>query len=524
MSAKLQKGWKENLPYDLPAGVVVFLVALPLCLGIALASKAPLFSGIIAGVIGGVVISLFSGSQLSVSGPAAGLAVIVADSITTLGSFEGFILAVAISGIFQIALGLFRMGFIADYVPVSVIKGMLAGIGLIIFLKQIPHALGRDVDFQGDEAFFQTMDGENTFTEILKAIYSFSPGALLISVLSIAVLLFWETKFIKKQKWVLFVPGPLVVVFLGVIMNYIYSVAIPWWELRAEDQHMVSLPIASSPSEFAGFFATPDWSFLSNVAMWKVAAIIAIVGSLESLLSVEASDKLDPFHRISSTNKELQAQGIGNVISGLVGGLPITSVIVRSSANIYSGARTRQSAFLHGVLLAAAVIIIPGLLNLIPLASLAAILLLIGYKLASLPLFMKMWHAGKSQFIPFVTTVVVMVGTDLLTGVGVGMAVGIFYVIRTNHHNSVTVVNVDDYYLIRFNKDMSFVNKNELKKELRNLPENIKLIIDGNRPALIDADIVDILEDFKQSAPYRNITVEIRGVDGKSTIKKQRGN
>lgn len=521
MEKALQRGWKNNLPYDLPAGLVVFLVALPLCLGIALASKAPLFSGIIAGVIGGIVISMFSGSELSVSGPAAGLAVIVADSITSVGSFEGFLLAVAISGIIQIALGFLRLGFIADYVPVSVIKGMLAGIGVIIFLKQIPHALGRDEDYEGDMGFFQEMDGKNTFTEIVAAVYSYSPGAVLIAGLSLAVLLLWETGFFKKQKWTLFIPGPLVVVVLGIVLNEVFKLSAPSLALLAQDGHMVSLPVAESFSEFTRFFAFPDLNFLSSGIVWKSAVVIAIVGSLETMLSIEATDKLDPFHRLSSTNKELQAQGIGNFISGMLGGLPITSVIVRSSANIYSGARTRASAFIHGVFLAVAVLVFPRLLNLIPLASLAAILLMIGYKLAGIPLFKKMYAQGKEQFIPFVATVLVMVFTDLLTGVGVGLAIGLFYVIRSNHHNAVTVVNVDDYYLIRFNKDMSFVNKNELKNALRHLPDNIKVLVDGNKAAIVETDILDILEDFKKQASFRNITMEVQGVEGKSFTNRK---
>lgn len=516
MSDLLKHGWKDNFKYDAPAGLVVFLVALPLCLGIALASKAPLFSGIIAGIVGGIIISILSGSEISVSGPAAGLAVIVADSIARIGNFEGFLLAVVISGGFQLLMGTLRLGFIADYVPLSVIKGMLSGIGVIIFLKQIPHALGTDTDFEGDMSFFQVMDQKNTFTEILAAFYSYSPGAVVISVVSLVLLLLWDRPFMKKKSWVLFIPGPLVVVAAGILINEMFGFMQPSLKLLASDDHLVKLPVAESWSTFASFFIFPDFSGVGNPVIWQTALIIAVVGSLETLLSIEASDKIDPFRRISSTNRELQAQGVGNTVSGLLGGLPITSVIVRSSANVMSGARTRQSAFIHGLLLAVAVLILPNLMNRIPLASLAMILVLIGYKLAGIPLFKSMYRQGRENFLPFISTILVMVFTDLLTGVGAGLVVGIFFVMRTNHHRAVTVAKMEHYVLIRFNKDMTFVHKAELKKELRHLPEGVKLIVDGSKSMIIDRDIIEILEDFCKSAPYKNIEVEIRGIEDKN--------
>lgn len=524
MTESLEPGFKANLKYDLPAGLVVFLVALPLCLGIALASGAPLFSGLIAGIIGGTVIALFSGSDVSVSGPAAGLAVIVATAIENLGSFRIFLLAVAISGVIQILIGFLRAGVLGNYVPNAVIKGMLAAIGIVIILKQIPHALGRDDDFEGDFDFFLTSQGEsNTLLDIVKAIYSADGTAVVISLLSLAVLLAWERPWLQRFRLFRLMPAPLLVVFLGIGVNEFCRVVLGSHYLMAEDGHMVSLPVAASLGEFFGQFTTPDWTAWNNRQVYVTAMTIAVIGSIETLLSIEASDKLDPFRRISSTNRELKAQGLGNLLSGLLGGLPITSVIVRSSANVYAGARTRLSAIVHGVLLFVCVLLIPQWLNKIPLACLAAILLVIGYKLTKVGLYMKMYKSGVDQFLPFLVTVLAIVFTDLLTGIVIGLIVGFFFVIRTNHHSSITLVNQDNYYMLRFNKDVSFVNKNELKEKLMKIPSHSTLIIDGTRSIFIDSDIYDVIVDFQENAKFREIQVELKHFHSKAQNYRKRG-
>jgi MFS superfamily sulfate permease-like transporter len=522
--ADFQPGLGANLKYDLPAGLVVFLVALPLCLGIALASGAPLFSGIISGIIGGVVISMLSGSDISVSGPAAGLAVIVATAIQNLGSFRVFLLAVLISGVIQIALGYLRAGLIGNYVPNAVIKGMLAAIGVVIILKQIPHALGRDQHYEGDFDFFFEVDVKsNTLGDIISSIYTANPAAISITAISLVLLILWEKPWLQKYKFFKLVPGPLVVVILGILINETFRAVLGDFHLKAEDGHLVQLPIAESASAFVNQFTFPDWSAWRNQQVYVAALTIAIVGSIESLLSIEATDKLDPFRRISSTNKELKAQGVGNFISGLIGGIPITSVIVRSSANVYAGSRTRLSAFVHGVLLFVCVLLIPGLLNRIPLACLAAILFMIGYKLTKLELYQKMYNAGLDQFLPFIITVTAIVFTDLLKGIFIGIFFGIFFVIRTNHHAAMTRVNMENNYLLRFNKDVSFVNKTELKDHLATIPANTFLIIDGTNASFIDRDIYDVISDFQAAARYRNIQVELKHLQSKEQNYRRGG-
>jgi len=513
----LRNDYLSNLKSDLPAGLVVFLVALPLCLGIALASGAPLFSGIIAGIVGGVVVSLISGSEMSVSGPAAGLAVIVATAIGNLGSFRVFLLAVAISGVIQIALGFLRAGVIGNYVPNAVIKGMLAAIGVVIILKQIPHAMGRDKHYEGDFDFFFEADvTSNTLMDIVNATYSASGEAIIITLVSMVVLIWWERLALRGYGFFKFVPGALIAVILGILMNEGFKLCFTDFYLKAADGHLVTLPEGSGFGSFLQQFTTPDWSAFKNKQVYATALTLAIIGSIESLLSIEATDKLDPQRRISSTNQELKAQGIGNLISGLIGGLPITAVIVRSTANVYAGAKTRISAFVHGVLLCVCVVLIPGLLNRIPLASLAAILFVIGYKLTRVELYKKMYHAGLEQFLPFIVTVVAIVFTDLLNGVLIGLVVGIFFVIRTNHHSALTLVNQDNLYLLRFNKDLSFVNKTELKDKLASIPTNTHLIIDGTKATFIDNDIYDLVADFQESAKYSNIQVELKHFESKS--------
>lgn len=491
---------------DIPAGIVVFLVALPLCLGIALASGAPLFSGVIAGVVGGLVVSLLSGSELSVSGPAAGLAVIVASAIASLGSFEVFTVAVVLSGLIQIVFGILRAGMIGDYIPNGVIKGMLAAIGIVIVLKQIPHALGYDTDYLGDEAFNQP-DQLNTFTSVIEAFSHPSSAAIAISVVSLLVLLLWERPFMKRMTWTGIIPAPLIVVIAGVFMNEAFGIWRPEWQLRSAE-HLVTLPVANSPAEFFGMFSMPDFGNIRNTEVWIVAVTIALIGSVETLLCIEATDKLDPEKRISDTNRELRAQGVGNAISGLLGGLPITSVIVRSSANVYAGARTRLSSFIHGAIMIVAVAFLASTLNLIPLAALASILLVVGYKLSSRKIIMEMWARGASEFIPFIITVVAIVFTDLLTGIGIGLLAGVFFVIRSNHHAAITVVRDEDNVLMRFSKDMSFVNKAALKRALRRIPDNAFVIVDGTNSLYVDGDIYETLREFETAASFRGIRLE----------------
>jgi MFS superfamily sulfate permease-like transporter len=497
----------KHLKSDLPAGVVVFLVAVPLCLGIALASGAPLFAGLISGIVGGIVVGIASGSQLSVSGPAAGLTVIVLNAITTLSTFEAFLSAVVLAGIFQLILGFLRAGIIGHFFPSSVIKGMLSAIGLILILKQIPHALGDDRDYEGDAAFFQP-DGENTFSEIILAVQNIDQSALIISLSCLAILILWERPFMKKMNWTKIIPGPLVAVMAGVGINEVFRKTNPSAVL--EGDHLVIIPVANSAQEFLNNLTFPDFSALLNPDLYVVALTIAIIASLETLLSLDAVDKLDPLKRIAPQSRELKAQGLGNLISGLLGGLPVTAVIVRSSANVSSGAQTKVSAVFHGILLVTFVIFFPRILNLIPLSALAAILLLVGFKLTKPSLYMQTLRKGLDQFIPYVVTIVAILLTDLLVGISIGMVVGLFYVVKTNFHSSISVTRDQNNYLLRFTKDVSFLNKAVLRREMERIPENSYVIIDGTKSTFIDRDISETIQDFEETAKFRNITVEIK--------------
>lgn len=498
-----------NLKHDLPASVVVFLVAVPLCLGIALASGAPLFSGIIAGIVGGIVVALLSGSPLGVSGPAAGLAVIVLTSIQELGAFETFLFAVFIAGIFQILLGLLKAGVIGYYFPTSVIKGMLSGIGIIIILKQIPHAFGHDQDPEGDFAFAQ-VDGHNTFNELWYMLEAISPAALIIAVVSMAILILWEQPFIKKISALKLVQGPLVAVVVGIVLNIVFS-NMDAFSLRADQ--MVSIPVPDSLSGFFSQFTFPDFSQWNNSQVYIIAATIAVVASLETLLCVEATDKLDPQKRITPTNRELLAQGTGNVISGLIGGLPITQVIVRSSANIQSGGKSKASAFFHGILLLASAMAIPRILNMIPLASLAAILFMVGYKLAKPALFRQMYARGKSEFIPFVVTILGIVFTDLLTGIAMGMVVAVFHILWKNYKMPYHFDPKDhvqgELVKIELAENVSFLNKVSIMRTLQALPDGANVHINGARAKVIHPDIIEIIDDFRTNAEARNIGLEV---------------
>ena len=495
---------------DLPASIVVFFVALPLCLGIALASGAPLFSGLIAGIIGGIVVGAISGSQIGVSGPAAGLAAIVLTAISSLGGFENFLVAVVLAGIFQIVLGILKAGVIGYYFPSSVIKGMLTGIGIIIILKQIPHFFGYDTALEGNFAFNQ-VDGENTFSGIFNSLKYISLGSTLIAVFSLAILLLWEKILTKKGKIFKLIQGPLVAVVIGIIYvlfsssNEVYGIS---------SNQLVSVPIPGDISSFFGQFSAPNFSAITRGDIWIIAFTIALVASLETLLCVEATDKLDPEKRVTPTNRELIAQGSGNIISGLIGGLPITQVIVRSSANIQSGGKSKMSAIIHGLFLLISVLMIPKLLNLIPLSVLAAILLLVGYKLAKPSLFKTMYFLGWKQFLPFTVTVLGIVFTDLLIGITLGLMVGIVVILIKSYQNS-HFLHMEDIsngkmkYKITLAEEVTFFNKGAILKELDQLPEDSFLELDVRKTRYLDNDIVEILEDFSEKAKSRSICIKL---------------
>lgn len=495
------KYWRQ----DLQSSLVVFLVALPLCLGIALASNAPLVSGLIAGIIGGLVVGAFTNSSISVSGPAAGLTVIVVNSIEGLGSFEAFTLAVFFSGLMQILFGLLKIGKFGDYFPSAVIKGMLAAIGIILILKQFPHAVGYDEDYMGDDSFGH-LEGHNTFSDILVALGRFHKGAMVISLFSLGLMILWE-KGAMKSKAMKLIPGALLAVVGSVLLNELFKMSFP--SLVIESTHLVQLPFQGL-QDFFGGIKTPDWSYVANPKIYVTALTIAIVGSLESLLSVDAADRLDESGIVTNKNRELLAQGTGNALSGLVGGLPLTAVIVRTSANHAAGGRTNLAAFFHGIWLFVCVVFIANVLNLIPLASLAAILLLVGYKLNKPALYKSSFRHGVSQFIPFIATIVAILFTDLLIGIGFGMVVGFAFIIRSNLHKTMTLVSEGNDYLIRFYKDVSFMNKPELKEILDQIPEGAKLMIDGSHNVYVDHDIAELIEDFTKQAPGKNIFVELK--------------
>ncbi len=498
-----------NLKNDLPASIIVFLVAVPLCLGIALASGAPLFSGIIAGIIGGIVVGALSGSALGVSGPAAGLAVIVLSAINELGSFEIFLLAVVIGGVFQLTLGFLQAGIIGYYFPSSVINGMLSGIGIIIILKQIPHAFGYDKDYEGSLAFNQP-DGQNTISELFNLTEYITPGAITITLVSMAILLLWETSFMKNIKLFKLIQGPLVVVTIGVLLNLAFSGT----SMALADDQIVSIPVADSISGFFSQFTFPDFSHLTNPQVYIIGMTIAVVASLETLLCLEATDKLDPEKRVSPANRELKAQGVGNIVSGLIGGLPITQVIVRSSVNIQSGGKTKMSAIAHGVILFSCAMFIPFVLNLIPLASLAAILFMVGYKLAKPAVFKKMYNLGWSSFVPFIATILGIVFTDLLMGIGIGLAVAIYYVLYNNYRKPFLFEledHIDEGGEIRIElaEDVTFLNKANIQRALMQVPEKAKVVIDATRSINIDPDVIEIIEEFEVQAKAKEIELTI---------------
>lgn len=509
----------KHIKSDLPASIVVFFVALPLCLGIALASGAPLFSGLIAGIIGGIVVGSLSGSQIGVSGPAAGLAAIVLTAIGTLGGFENFLLAVVLGGVIQLVFGILKAGIIGYYFPSSVIKGMLTGIGIIIFLKQIPHFFGYEAVAQGDFSFAQD-GGENTFSGIFSTLNQISPGATLIAVIALLILLLWENFLVKKAKLFQLIQGPLVAVVVGVI----FSVATngnAFWGINSN--LLVSVPVAEDLGSFVSQFTFPNFAAISNSQIWITAFTIALVASLETLLCVEATDSIDPLKRVTPTNRELMAQGTGNIISGLIGGLPITQVIVRSSANIHSGGKTKLSAIIHGFFLLISVLTIPFLLNKIPLSVLAAILFLVGYKLAKPALFITMYKLGWKQFVPFVVTILGIVFTDLLIGIGLGLVVGITIILIKSYQNShfLHIKDTSDgknKITIQLAEEVTFINKGAILKELELLPEDSLLELDVSKTVYLDNDVIEILDNFLEKAKTRNI--EIILIREKGTTKQ----
>ncbi len=499
MDEKKMSYYLKHLKEDFRASIVVFLVAIPLCLGIALASGAPLFSGLIAGIVGGLVVSWASASQLSVAGPAAGLTVIVLGAIESLGSYPLFLVSVVLAGVLQITMGYLKAGTLGAFFPSSVIKGMLAGIGLILIIKQIPHAFGYDVNFEGDDSYMLET-ASSSFNTLFQSFSAVSLSISLLTLVSLALLWLWETERLKKFAFVRNVPAPLIVVVLGILYTAIIG--------NIEKTHLVSIPEISGFESLTKLFIFPDFSALLNPQIYVIAITLAIVASIETLLSLEAVDRLDPLKRVAPTNRELKAQGLGNIISGMIGGLPLTSVIVRSSVNVYNGGRTKVSSFLHGWWLVLSVFVLAPLLNMIPLASLASILIYVGYKLASPKLFKELYHQGWNQFLPFVITIVAILSTDLLQGIALGMVVGLFFVIRTNYHKAISMKKEGNVYRITLHKDVSFLNKALLRRFFNEVENNSHVIIDGSKVEFVDHDILEAIDNFIVTSSDRDISVE----------------
>jgi MFS superfamily sulfate permease-like transporter len=525
----------KNLKHDIPSGLVVFLVALPLCLGIALASGAPMFSGIIAGIVGGIIVGAISGSPLGVSGPAAGLAVIVADSIVDLGTnaagefditagFQAFLVAGVIAGILQLFLAVFKAGIIGYYFPSSVIKGMLAGIGITLILKQIPHAFGMNKNPTGDWSYYE-IDNAHFFSDIIYSMSHFSVGAIIITLVSLGILILFQRPFIKKQAILRLIPGPLLAVLVAVILNELFVLTAPHLVLNNEfvelggqqvsNSHLVDIKAADASQPYFGLLTFPDWSVLSNPKIYLIGFTLTVVASLETLLSVAATDKLDPYKRSTPTNRELFAQGTGNVISSLIGGLPITQVVVRSSTNISAGGRTKMAAIVHGIFLTAFVLALPAVLNMIPLSVLAAILLFVGYQLAKISLFKEVYKQGLSQFLPFILTIIVIIAVNLLWGIIAGFIVAVFYILKRSYQNGMysKFTKNDAKVTIQLGEVVSFFNKGNLHKKFDEIDENSEVVIDGSINKHLDYDIIDLIDDFRHSAKSRNINVIVIGFD-----------
>ena len=506
----------SSLGQDAPAGLVVFLVALPLCLGISLASGAPLLAGLISGIVGGLVVSVLSGSAVSVSGPAAGLTVVMLSAISSLGSWPAVLAATVVAGAIQLLLGVARAGIIALYFPAAVIRGMLAAIGIILILKQLPHFVGADTDYFEDMDFLQ-FNGQNTFSAIGAAFAHISPGSVLAGGVGLGLMLLWDSPAVRRQPWARLVPGALVAVLTTVGLNQLLLAAAPTLAVRPE--HLVKLPVLSSLSQLASEMTFPDFSALRNPLTYGVAFTIAIVASLETLLSVEAVDNLDPRKRHTPPNRELLAQGAGNLVSGLLGGLPLTAVIVRSSANIAAGGQTKLAAFIHGLLLLNSLLFLGSVLNLIPLAALAAVLLTVGFKLTKPALYRQQWRLGWAQFGPFIITIGAVLFTDLLKGVSIGLVLGFFFILKDNakagsylRRDETSPAGDDNFLHLRLPEHVSFLNKASIVTTLAQLPAGSRVLLDGSRSDVIDQDVLEAIEAFRQAAPARGIALELRGI------------
>ncbi len=504
----------KHFKTDLKSGLVVFLVALPLCLGIAFLQKAPLFSGIISGIIGGIVVSSISKSRFSVSGPDAGLTTAVLATVAALGSFEAFLLCLVVAGCIQVIFGLVKAGIVGHYIPFAVIKGVLASIGIILIMKQIPHLVGYDADAEGDESFLQT-DGQNTLSELLNMVNDLNPGSILIGVLSLGILLLWQTNVIKKTGIHNYIPAPLMVVVIGACAFLLLDPFLPHAYLNKS--HLVDLPDIHSPADMIKNIQTPDFSMWNKLILYQEALLLAVVLSIDTLLNIEAIDKLDPQNYITPTNRELVAQGIGNMLCGLLGGIPLSSVIVRSSANINAGAKTKLSAIIHGVLFLLMVSFIPAVLELIPKAALAAILIFTGFRLTTPKLYKTVYKQGFDQFFPFVITILAFLLTDLLVGVSCGIVTSVFFILRQNYRNPYKIVKdeIDGQmnYFIKLSQNVTFLNKGKLIELLHSIPQGSKVFIDGGRSNFIDKDVLEVISEFKRSCPYNNIELSLEEIE-----------
>ena len=522
----LQSGvsfYSRYIRQDLLAGTVVFFVALPLCLGIAMASDAPPLSGILAGIVGGLVVSWASGSHVSVSGPAAGLIVIVTEAMATLGSFEAFLAAVAIAGIIQFAMGMLKAGTLSAYIPSSVISGMLAAIGLILIFNQIPTVFGILSEDYAHSERVDFLREARALSAMLPLLDRLAMGPLVTAVLSLACLLLWETRWIRNNRWLALLPGAVVAVGIGIAFAWLTSAKLPLFSFAPD--HFVALPVFNRPQEFIDSLVLPQWSALLTADLWVIALTIAIVASIESLLSLEASIKLDPHKRLVSSNRELKAQGIGNLLSGCIGGLPITAVIVRTTANITAGAQTKMASFVHGCLLLIAVLFAASSINAIPLAALAAILLHVGYKLTKPSLYKKAYQKGIDYWVPFVVTIVAILATDLLIGMLIGLGIGLLFVVHADFRSAVTMAKTGNMYLLRFNKDnISFLNKPKVVQFLQSIEPGSAVLFDARHASFIDPDLLELLEDFLASARERAITVTVKGNTDLSLLSEKWSN
>ncbi|MDP1665166.1 MAG: carbonic anhydrase family protein [Methylobacter sp.] len=511
-SPKIDNSLFAYLKYDLPAGIAVFLIAIPLSLGIALASGAPLFSGLIAGIISGIIVAPLSGSSLGISGATAGIAVIVWSAIDKLG-FNGFLLALVVAGVFQIIMGLSKAGVIAYYFPSSVINGMLSGMGFILFLKQLPHAMGYDRDYEGDTSFFQA-DSYSSFTELGHMLDFSSPTAVMIALMSLAILILWEQPFMKKYRFFQLFQGVLIAILAGTLINQGLQNFYP--ELALGGNHLVMIPVLKNTGDLLNQLHYPDFSQFNNPAIYLTALTLAVVASLKTLLSVEAVDKMDPYKRVTSTNRELMAQGVGNICSGLIGGLPLAQVVVRSSIGIQSGAKTKAAGIICGLLLLFAVIFIPTLINKIPLASLASVLLVVGYKLIRPKTFTLMYQAGMYHFIPFCVTILGMIFTDLLFGLIIGLIAALFSILLENYKSPFyfTESHIGNKTILRLSEHISFLNKANIQQTLEQLPDYSEVVIDATRSKYIDYDVFEIIENFKIEAQRKHIKLTIENLRG----------